>query len=193
MLDSPLTLSMVNMPVWYWESFYHENCHTVYYVLGNVCFGSVKWWLWIDITLSVAPVVNSPHCELKGCTIIFSFRGFGDGISYFCCNFQQIIRQNCKAKIFLTRPNFLVYQFKIVQCSVGSLLAAWKAWAEDIFVRTVALKIALKITSWCIVTAAWLKYCLVVFPKFGLHKTMDRVDRVLCLLRFRIKSIKKDS
>ena len=51
---------------------------------------------------------------------------------------------------------------------VGSLLVAWKALAEDIFDRSVVFKVA----SWGIVTAAWMKYCLVVFPIFDLHKTM---------------------
>ena len=143
-------------------------------VLWNDDFGMASM-------LSVAAVVKSSYCKLKEYTRNFSLDVFT--VFPICsCIFIEWLGEI--AKIFLTRPNFLAYHCKNCPLQipgVGFFLAAWKAWAEDIFVRTVVLKVA----SSDIVTAAWMKYWLVVFSIFGLHETMVIV--YMYLLRFRIK------
>ena len=142
------------------------------YVLVIVCYGSVKRWLWNDITW--LHMVESHHIVNSKSTQFFFLN---DVLTVFLiCSWLFIKWLGKIVKIFLTRLNFLVYlckNYPVQIAGVGSLLAAWNASAEDIFVKTAVLKVP----RWCIVTAAWMKYWFVVFPIFGLHKAMITIQR----------------
>ena len=167
------------------------------YVLVIVCYCSMKWWLRININ-----IICCSYCKLEGYTKNFLSN---DSVTLFPIFtiistkwLDEITRK--RWKIFLTRPNFIVNKCKSYPMqitSVRSILVTWKAWAEDIVSMTFVLKIA----SSGVVAAACLKYWLLGFPIFGLHKAMvpnsfsDRVTYVsyVTCVRFRIKSTKKGS